>query len=534
MRNPQTATAEMEADEGYDQMERLIQSRVQAVAAPLFTTDADPQSLWDGYLLNLPAERRQHYNCNCCRRFLQKYGGLLTPGTGEGEMVPVVWGEPEAVPTFFRDAVNSLSGMLKRAKVTGVFLSSEPEWGQPRTGNWSHLCGKPPSVFKSPVKTAEQAMAEKKQDFQILSHSLADYSVEVVAEALRVLQQDALYRSEKAVAVAHWFHDLHQKLKGKAGPARSNLIWQAVATAPVGFCHVRTTVISTLLDDIAAGLPFDAISGRWKQKLHPLQYQRPTAAPAVGAIEQAEKLVEKLGLAPAFSRRFAALSDVLLKWWEPPQQREAVPATGGLFDHLRPDRALVNKLDLPPVPVTWAKFQRTVLPLARRVEVLLPHRGAFYGLVTAADPAAPPLLQWDGLEGQKRNPVSWYFYSNGSAPSHWNLTGGSWVPVAAVFPPPTQWQQPEKFKHHGDKVFFALSGCWDSNSAGAGLGLFPECLRSELHGVRAVLEAHSRRGAIAGAEAGTANGFAFDGKQSLTVRVDTDAGRQQHVIDRFD
>jgi hypothetical protein len=376
-----------------------------------------------------------------------------------------------------------------------------------------------------------------KQDYQTLCHALADYPADVIAQALRVLQSGAVYRSEKALGVAQWAADLHCRLEGKKGQLRSNIIWAAVAAAPAGFCHLRSTVISTLLDDIKAGMDFDSISRRWKDKLHPLQYQRPTAAPTAGVIAAAEKAFEATGAAKSLERRFATTADIL-KWEWQPKSAEATPEQkGGLFDHLRPKSPTVKELDLPPALMTVERFRRDILPTATGVEVQAPSSGPYYGLLTAAHPDSPPILQWDGLEGCERNPVSWYFYSGGSTASNWHLSSG-WVECSGVFLPPHQWRQPEKFVHQGLHLFFALKGCWDGRvGVGTGLCLFPETLRSEYHSVRSVIEAHSRKGTLPNPESGTANGVAIgkgSGEQSLTVRVTTAGGRASYRIDRWE
>jgi hypothetical protein len=69
-------------------------------------------------------------------------------------------------------------------------------------------------------------------------------------------------------------------------------------------------MIGTLLEDIHVGLPFDDFKAKFAAKMHPLQYQRPQAAPKVGAIAQAEKLVEQLGIVRSLKRRFARLDDL--------------------------------------------------------------------------------------------------------------------------------------------------------------------------------------------------------------------------------
>lgn len=351
-----------------------------------------------------------------------------------------------------------------------------------------------------------------------------------MAQASRILHQDAVYRSEKAIGVATWFTDLHRKLENVKGPLRDNIIWLAAATAPVGFCHVRSTVISTLLDDIKEGLAFDAIARRWQEKLHPLQYQRPSAAPSEGAIAAAEKLVERLGVAKSLERRFATLDDVLAKVWSPTAEKPK--KSGGIFGHLK-GKIRATGVELPNTTMTWDKFHRTVLPSALSIELRAPSSGPYYGLVTAADMQAPAILQWDGLQDHPRNPVSWYFYHNGSTAQQWGLIPDNWVSVSAVFLAPHAWQEP-RFTHQGQNAFFALEGCRDTRDPG--LCLFPEILKSEFHAIRSVIEAHSRTGGIQGAEHGTANGIALQkgGSSNIVVRVRTAEGTATYTLDRWD
>jgi hypothetical protein len=403
--------------------------------------------------------------------------------------------------------------------------------GSPKCKCWSH-----------PLYTAHQKAAALKEDYGILSRSLAEYGPDVVAQALRVLDSGTIYRSEKALGVAQWADALHKQVAGLKGERRNNALWLAVATAPEGFCHLRTTVISTLLDDIKARYSFDAISRRWKEKMDPLQYQRPTKAPTEGAIQQAEKVFAAMGAESALRRRYATLNDVQQFLWHPEmgqeleKQTKSSPPTKkseGVFDTLRKQPTKAPEVSLPTVAITFDKFRRTVLPYALSMEVDVPYTGAFYGLLTAADPTAVPIHQWDGLEGQVGNPVSHYFYSGGSTASHWHLSSG-WTEVTGVFLSPHQWQQPEKFTHHKTHAFFALKGCWD-DKAGS-LCLFPETLKASFHPVRSVIEAYSNKGRPEGAEAGDANGIALgnSGEGHVTVRVRTATGTATYKIDRWD
>lgn len=581
-----TSATITEADEGYDLLERLIADRMASTPGPWFTTDAT--GLWEAYLDGIPAEQRQHYTCRCCRNFIERYGGLAVIDD-KGVHDPLVWTYDQVAKfPFFADSINSLGVVVKKAKVTGVFRSSEKMLGTPQTAvslrtniytgktpkyaghTWTHLHGLNPTPYQATaVKNAGQAMAEKVEDYGVLCRGLADYSVAELTQAVRVLEADAVSRPEKTLGIASWFLGLQKQIQSLPGwrphsipRGTFNLIWRAVATAPLGFCHVRNTVLATLLDDVKAGLPFDTISHKWQQKMHPLQYQRPQAAPSGGQLDAAEALVKKLGLERSLLRRYATLDDVLAKVWTPQTLPQRRPEEG-VFSRLRRDKT-PQPVQLPEKVLTLEKFLKLltdhqVTQPVLTMEVLMPTHGPYYGLVTATDPTAPPIIQWDGLTekaqeiiqpfwpGQKsvlgkieelpipRNPATWYFYHSGSYAASWGLVGNTWTKVNAVFQAPHQWQRPDLFTHQPQNLFFALEGAKDSRND-VGLGLFPEMLKTELREIRAVVEAHSKTSTLSSKEKGNANGIAVQKGLpcNLQVRVTTCEGPALYRIDRWE
>lgn len=74
-----TTTADSNSDnEQYERFERALPEAFAAATAdggPLFTTDAS--DLFEVFLGALPAERRQHYTCHACRRFLNRFGSVV-------------------------------------------------------------------------------------------------------------------------------------------------------------------------------------------------------------------------------------------------------------------------------------------------------------------------------------------------------------------------------------------------------------------------------------------------------------------------
>lgn len=497
---------------------------------PLFTCDA--VDLYSIYLdsFNDPVNR-QYHNCNCCRQFIQRFGNLVVIDPETGAHTSAIWPSDGAgIPAMYADAASKLSKAVKRAKVNGVFVSSDKTWGTPVTGPWSHFNVKPSAVHRDRLHEPHQVMAQKNQDFGTLSHGLADFSIDTVKTAISLLDADALYRAEKVIGPATFLFELHKKIDGiKNRELRSNLIWHSVATAPVGFATPRSSMIGTLMEDIASGKSFEQVKRSFAAKMHPLQYRRPQAPASDGNIEQAEKIVEKLGIANSLKRRFARIEEMKLLWSPTPDVED--DTNGGVFVHLKNKGGKSDPIVADGGNITWVKFSTKVLPDTKKIQVLLSWGPMnFTGVLTAVYPDAPPILQWDSEES--RNPVSWYCYSGGSMPSQWGLAAGTWEDVGGVSLLPSMWDDEDRFKHFMKCALFILPRAKDRQNIG--LSLFPEMLRSELHSIRSTIEAFSRSGNLEGREEGTANGVATATMMPIKVRVTTSLGVTEYRIDRWD
>lgn len=505
---------------------------------PLFTTDAP--WLWQQFIAALPEGLKPTYACRACQRFVETYGGLVAINE-RGVVAPAMW--PVAGPGVFNEAIFTLHEAVGAAKVTGVFLATEKVWGLPqnhdkiRGCDWQHFAVTPPASMVrawSVLKTSDQAMAEKLEDFKMLDRALAEFPIETAQKVHTLLTTGHLQRSEKCIGVAEWFLKLQQaRAATKYDRRRENLTWKAVATAPAGFCHVRSGMIGTLLEDVQVGLDFAVIKARFDEKMHPLQYLRPQAPPSAGNIAQAEKVVQELRAAGALDRRFARIED-LETLWTP----KAIPerlAKGGVFEHLTPakTKGKVSDTDAPPVVMTWRKFQAQVLGTADRIEFLVPHgHNNYIAMTAAANPEAPPIIQWDSIE--KRNTVAWYVYNGGTPPEHWGLASGQWCEVSALTLLPPMWHG-GKAAHQGEGAILILKGARDLPHQRGG-GMFVENLRSEFHGVRRTLEAYFLGAAIAGKEESSACGYDLrkGGQWNCTIRVTFNGIRTSYRLDRWD
>lgn len=500
-------------------IDRKFRDAVNDGKTPVFTTDA--RGLWDNFMAGLPLKAQQHYNCRTCRKFIERYGGLVTVDKAKGELVPIMW--RGAVPVFFVKAVANMEYQVKHANITGVFVTGLAELGSHRAGGWSHMAVEVPLPmrYRDAVRTPHQKMASYKEDHRALLRALDSYSSHTIRQARAWLWHGGFLRADKITNWVDWFEEM--TMLSRVSPRRTsdNLLWLAVAQAPTGYCHVKGSVLGALLDDIEAGKSAKAVREAHNARTDPVSYQRPKSAPLDQNADRAEEIVEKLGLKGALRRRFADMNDVRKTW---------IPASGfrkphGVFDAVRP--AADSPTGEEAETITWAKFSKKILPDALEMEAWIApvKKYNLCALVTAVERSAPPILKWDH-EG-KRNRVSWFVYSGGSLPREWGLKNG-YNRVTAVVPLPEETRP---------GVVLTMEGAMDPSMGQSGSALFPEILRPELYEVRKTVEAYSQKTPLSNWGRANACGLLLplaSGQIGITLRVRTKYGVHTFHVDRWD
>ena len=521
----------------YDDALRHVKDRLAKLSqsAPLFVTAASEggHDLWDVFLSSIDTAWRQHYTCNACKHFIRRYGSLAV--VVDGRIHSALWDVGNVYPHGLDRAFAAMAKVVSRARIVTVFRSREHVIGSPRTGEWQHFHAQLAGchLHRSALTTPAQAMAEKREEFGMLSRSFGDFTHDTVRTAAELLRTGQLYRSEKCQGVADWLLHLYDERAAAPRGLQDNVTWLAVADAPAGWCHVRSGMIGTLLEDIQAGLPFNEIKRRFAEKMHPLQYLRPQVAPSAGNIAQAERVVEQLRTTGALARRFARL-DEIETFWRPTEQANR-SNNGGVFGHLRTRETQRGAtIQLPQQTMTWVKFRDTVLSEAQRLEFFTGSRQAFCAIVTAANADALPLLQWD--RDDRRNPASWYLYNGGSTPRHWNLPSNDWAAVDALTLRPCHWHGHQSPKE-GEGFIAVLHDARDTQHRVGG-GFFPESLRAEYHAVRRTMEAYAKSASIEGRDSATACGVMLTNQGAfpdVRFRVTTSSGSVSvYRLDRWD
>lgn len=382
-----------------------FEQRIQG-ARKLFTVNTD--RLWDAFLNNIPEDQRQVYDCRTCRHFVERFGGIVLLNES-GDYESALW-NMTPIGLFSSSLTAMQQYICNQKKVNGVFVSDVAVLGVPETQGWTHMSITLPAhmVNNSRLKNASQIRAEYAEDFRTLINALQTYNQNAVEQAIALLNTNAMYRSDRVLGIAKWFNKLQKKLaEAHTSVQKHNMIWYAIATAPTGYCHVRSSVIGSLLDDIIAGYSTRVIKARFEEKMNPANYMRSQSVPTANAIAQAEEIVEKLGVADSLRRRYARFDEVKERCiWLPRERQKADRETGGVFSHLRTkakDITTPVSLDLPTTTMTWEKFKRTVLPEADQIEALVDNTSRFIALVTASVEGSELIFNWD-------NPFSWYYH----------------------------------------------------------------------------------------------------------------------------
>lgn len=513
------------------------------VGEVLYTTDAD--DLFEHYLSGFDSEEeRQHHNCSCCRHFLQRYGSLVIINA-QGGVVPAMWAYLDAakVPEVYAFPVVRMLNRVKSAKITGIFKSKDVRWGDDATysrkhsRSFSHFRVTPPSRILSTnrVLTARQEMAQLRQDFQMLRRGLEATSESVLRQALALFESEKANRHDKFKPLVTQL--LALKLQLAAGKPSNTLLWQGVASLPVGGCNLTSSALGSLLQDLGNGMYVASATRRFNAVVYPLVYQRPTAAPTVGAVQAAEKLVEKLGLAPAFQRRFASLIELRHRIvWDSTSSAEpafmtgvAKPKPAGVFAGLSPQATPATPV-LPAgvKPVTMVKFLE-MLPTFQALQVLLDGEKPLGAITAAVDEAAPALLAWD--KDDARNPYGWYKHV-AVEPAQFGL--GSEAKVLAVVPVPAMWDNPHTL-HVG--YVLVLEGAQETQLDDVGLALLPEMLRADIRPAARVIAAHSDRTQLGQVAGQNAAGLVIRKGQPMGFRVAAvlpSGATAEFIIDRWE
>lgn len=493
-------------NDGYKEFSNSMKERfielTESGNEPLFNTNAD--DLFRLFIMNLPADARQHYVCRSCAKFVDTYGGLVAIDSN-GNLNPVLWAD--SAPGIFGDASRAIREHIQvRAKITSIFYADEITLGTPVTKEWSHLYVQIPRVpfygiFSTGSNSVEEKTAQSKELYKMTCNAIAEYKPENVKTAMQMVNSKAISGINVIEKQCKWFDQLLTNISKLNSTKRSNAIWLSIATTNPANCHIKSGMLGTILDDIKAGENTKAIKTKFEKKMDPLKYMRTQSKSNDGNIQAAENLFKKLGIgADALERTFATIDDLECIWKEPVKTKTT--ESKGIFDSLKSSNKSSTDLinwdnALDKGLMTFERFREEIMPNIEELQIRIYEYAGnnISTLLTAASKDSAPIFKYDSLD--KRNQVSYYLYSGSPISIYdFRISGRNIYKVPAICYDPDVWGG--KDITDGCGVHFIIDGAKDLSCHKHGNAIFPSVLRYELHEVRNTIENLSKETKIIG------------------------------------
>ena len=376
---------------------------------PLFVVDVSGDVLWQTYLDAFPSHERQVHNCNACRQFIKKAGGLVKPD--ENYNLISMWNI--TAPGYLQAVVDKLNALVTGARIRDTFLLSRSELAvghasdlqrleNGTTIKWHHLYYKFPTAYASDDVNGNQSDARNKTAG--LKRDLEEISIDSVNTVLELINQGALYRGTEFKPLLTKFLAL-QEANRQNHLRNPNFTKEQYET----FCWVmsaklkpiRNTAIGTLLTDISEGRDLDKAVTSYESKVAPENYRRPTAIVTENMKARARADFLAMGFSQSsLERRQATIDDVPIDQWLYVDRAPTAVETD-FFDNM----LVVSRPPTTPQNISFSEFLTNVVPHTTSMEILLEDR-LISNLVTMTAPVdtdTPSFFQWSNGMGWSYN-----------------------------------------------------------------------------------------------------------------------------------
>lgn len=486
-----------------------------------------------------PEAEQQHHNCHCCRSFLNEFGGAVFIAQ-DGRAIPALWDESVAIGEY-ADSVKAVLREINKTGVQNVLLTIQEQWGQPVTGQWTHLWMPAQADAIRDEQTLVPCRAGFNLEATLLTKAVDSFSREVLAVAINALK--ALGKGgERWLPQIEWLWGVQERLaaidKVDGERRRKNLILRETRLAPSSsFACIANNVEGTsFLEEIAKGVDVDQALNTFLRRTAPDVYRMKEAAATEGNIQVARKIFAEQGLGEDdLLRRLASISEVEPHFfWKPAPAPTQKAATVGdqLFAELsiKGMEQTKPKLDLEHRdggPVSWAKFKADILPMALELFVRVPSSDTFVNFHTPIKPDAGRIFFFDHAD--KRQPISWNTTVQARSCATIGLIKHDLARVLGIVKPPALWVDDSPRAQKYDNNILLLEGV--KEAAQGNLALFPELLRTDLREAERVIQLFGDSKLMDVSTENQAIGIEAIGTR---IMVRTQFGRTEYTIDRAD
>ncbi|AUR82557.1 hypothetical protein NVP1152O_075 [Vibrio phage 1.152.O._10N.222.46.E1] len=366
----------------------------------LLTVEVNKDEIFDAYLAAFPQgsnpifrERTEH-DCNCCKSFIRKVGGAVAYNK-KGELM-TIWDIKVSEPAY--QAVADAMAAYVRARnidtklyVDNCMISQATSIDNYDANiTWNHFHYKFPSAY------AHNDRARMRGEFrdmkQGIERSVTELNPDNVATIYELCTSGTLYRGDGHKAKLNALLTM-QDSYSKAVDKEAWLWAQALKVGHAG--NIRSTVIGSLLIDMAKGDDLETAVGKYEARVAPANYKRSKALVTPKMIKAAHDRVAVLGIQDSLMRRFAKTDDLTIN--NVLHADRSVKESLGAFDVLGTGGKPSSVDPTKATNINIADFVSNVLNKTSSLEAMFDrkHTGNLFSLVAPVNADAPGILKWD-------------------------------------------------------------------------------------------------------------------------------------------
>ena len=359
---------------------------------------------------------RATHDCNCCKRFITRIGRVIA--VSETGTVSTVWEDAASdygLAPEYREVAATLDSLVRAAGISSAFVvdnmkefydvgqAQNNEVTESGTLTWHHFHAQVPKHLRARHSSAAKVLGDRAENMAMLKSTLNHVPAEVTQTLIEYIQQDSIYRGKEHLETLTSLHKMQKTWAGIGARARSRFLWVSAHRNP-GACRLRSSLIGTLLQDMAADSDYETAVKKYEKAAAPENYKRPTALVTEAQRNAARDAVKSLGYTTMLYRRIATLFDF------PPEQmlflnRAPYVAPDVVDDAFGNIAVAAKKAPKAAKEISWDDFRDNVLPTAAQLELFYTNdmrnnRVAFTSGDTPAD-----YFAW-------KHPLAWSYAGN--------------------------------------------------------------------------------------------------------------------------
>ena len=385
-----------------------VNKKLQELAKNELFATINGDTLYEIYLAAFPPgtnpmfRTKTEHDCQCCRNFIRNYGNVVAL-TSEG--LQSVWNVTDLEEPY-QTVATAMNKAVTEHVITNLFRTEEKRYGAEATKmatengphTWNHFWGD--VALHHYTKTPDKARGDYRSAVDVFQRTLDTIGDEHVQTVLGLIKDNNLYRGEEhrdVLALYSAAKRSYDKVSDK-----NRFVWLKLNKRLAGF---KNSVIGTLVEDLAKGIPLDDAVRMFEAKVAPANYKRPKGIVTQKQVDDAMALISAEGYEEALERRPAKLSDVTInnvRWADNSAKALMKSSIANLLQ-----ASVAVSAPKQTAYVTIDDFLASILPSAKTLDVFVENTQA-NNLVTLTAPVhadAKPLFKWD-------NNFAWSYNGN--------------------------------------------------------------------------------------------------------------------------